>query len=243
VLRVGGQLRFIIGNASGTWKVVTGGTVLQTNRWYHVAGLYDGTYLKVYVDGVLDGTATVGSVTISYTPRPNTGPVPSVLYLGIMHNDYVSGPAYTAHLFSPFNGIIDEVKLYNRALTLGEIQKDYQRTSVVAYDAESSTASLRTRIQSAALWRNYYPFGQTMAGRSYTSITDPRYKYTEKERDVETGYDYFGARYYDSRIGRWMSVDPLAGKYPQWSTYVYGADCPVYVTDPNGIEWRVSVDM
>ncbi len=155
----GGQLRFIIGNASGTWKVVTGGTVLQTNRWYHVAGLYDGTYLKVYVDGVLDGTATVGSVTISYTARPNTGPVPSVLYLGIMHNDYVSGPAYTPHLFAPFNGIIDEVKLYNRALTLGEIQKDYQRTSVVAYD-------------------DYYPFGQTMAGRSYTSITDPRYKFT-----------------------------------------------------------------
>ncbi len=94
-------------------------------------------------------------MTISYTPRPNTGPVPSVLYLGIMHNDYVSGPAYTPHLFAPFNGIIDEVKLYNRALTLGEIQKDYQRTSVVAYE-------------------DYYPFGQTMAGRSYTAITDPR---------------------------------------------------------------------
>jgi RHS repeat-associated protein len=82
-----------------------------------------------------------------------------------------------------------------------------------------------------------------MAGRSYTSITDPRYKYTEKERDVETGYDYFGARYYDARIGRWLAVDPLAEKYPAWSAYVYGADCPVFMIDPNGMEWRVSGDM
>jgi len=153
-----------------------------------------------------------------------------------MHNDYVSGPAYTAHLFAPFNGIIDEVKLYNRALTLGEIQKDYQRTSVVAYDAESSTAFLRTRIQSAALWRNYYPFGQTMAGRSSTSITDPRCKFTEKERDVETGYDYFGARYYDARIGRWLAVDPLAEKYPHLSSYQYTGSNPIRLLDPNGRE-------
>jgi len=151
----GGQVRFFIGNASGSFKVVTGSTVLQTNTWYHVAGLYDGTYLKVYVNGVLDGTTNVGSVTISYTSRANCGPIPPTLYIGLLHNDYNTAWNYTPHLFAPFNGIIDEVKLYNRALTLGEIQKDYQRTSVVAYE-------------------DYYPFGQTMAGRSYTSSTDWR---------------------------------------------------------------------
>ncbi|HEX2963541.1 MAG TPA: RHS repeat-associated core domain-containing protein, partial [Ignavibacteriales bacterium] len=51
---------------------------------------------------------------------------------------------------------------------------------------------------------------------SYTNQTDSRYKFTEKERDLGTNYDYFGARYYDSELGRWLSVDPLASKYPGW---------------------------
>jgi hypothetical protein len=37
-------------------------------------------------------------------------------------------------------------------------------------------------------------------------ISNEKYKFTGKERDDETNYDYFGARYYDSRIGRWLGV-------------------------------------
>jgi len=74
-----------------------------------------------------------------------------------------------------------------------------------------------------------------MAGRSYTSITDPRYKYTEKERDVETGYDYFGARYYDSRIGKFFSVDPLTMKVPHVSPYHYSLNNPMRFVDPTGM--------
>ena len=48
---------------------------------------------------------------------------------------------------------------------------------------------------------DYLPFGMVLANLSANSvIDDTRYKFTGKERDVETGYDYFGARYYDSRI-------------------------------------------
>jgi RHS repeat-associated protein len=67
--------------------------------------------------------------------------------------------------------------------------------------------------------QDYYPFGETI--RSVTgNLYRDKYKFTEKERDTETGYDYFGARYYDSYIGRWLSVDPLADKYPGWSPYI-----------------------
>jgi RHS repeat-associated protein len=77
-------------------------------------------------------------------------------------------------------------------------------------------------------------------GRStnYGSANE-KYKFTGKERDVETGYDYFGARYYDSRIGRWLSVDPLAEKYPSWSPYNYTLNNPIKNFDPNG-EWSES---
>lgn len=46
----------------------------------------------------------------------------------------------------------------------------------------------------------------------------------------------FGARGYDSRIARWWSVDPLAGKYPSWSPYVFALNNPINLTDPDGRE-------
>ena len=58
---------------------------------------------------------------------------------------------------------------------------------------------------------------------------------TGKERDSETGFSYFGARYYDSDLMTgWLSVDPLADKYPSLSPYNYCALNPIRVIDPNG---------
>ncbi len=84
---------------------------------------------------------------------------------------------------------------------------------------------------------DFYPFGMQMEQRSYNAgSADARYKYTGKERDAETTYDYFGARYYDPRVGRWMSVDPLADKYRTLSPFVYTADNPVKLVDSDGKE-------
>ena len=61
------------------------------------------------------------------------------------------------------------------------------------------------------------------------------FTFTGKERDSETGYSYFGARYYDSDIlTGWLSVDPLADKYPSLSPYAYCAWNPVKLVDPDG---------
>ena len=55
-----------------------------------------------------------------------------------------------------------------------------------------------------------------------------------------TAYD-FGARLYDSRLGRWMAVDPLAGKYPHLSPYVFVANSPLVFIDPDGEQIIVGV--
>ena len=61
--------------------------------------------------------------------------------------------------------------------------------------------------------------------------------FTGKERDSETGFSYFGARYYDSDIlTGWLSVDPMADKYPNISPYAYCGWNPVRLVDPNGRE-------
>ena len=62
------------------------------------------------------------------------------------------------------------------------------------------------------------------------------FAFSAKERDAETGLSYFGARYYSSDLSLWLSVDPMSDKYPSLSPYVYCADNPVGLVDPNGEE-------
>ena len=58
-----------------------------------------------------------------------------------------------------------------------------------------------------------------------------------EQRDEETEYNYHGARYYDADLlACWLSVDPLADKYPSMSPYNYCAWNPVKLVDPDGCE-------
>ena len=69
------------------------------------------------------------------------------------------------------------------------------------------------------------------------SINFPCCSFTGKERDEETGYGYFGARYMDHELmTMWLSVDPMADKYPSLSPYNYCAWNPIKVVDPNGMD-------
>jgi RHS repeat-associated protein len=84
---------------------------------------------------------------------------------------------------------------------------------------------------------DYYPFGSAMAGRKYNDDSY-RYGFNGMEKDDEVkgngnSYD-FGARLYDSRIGKWLALDPLAAKFPEWSAYNYVLDNPVMFIDPDG---------
>ena len=76
---------------------------------------------------------------------------------------------------------------------------------------------------------------------------------TGKEKDYESGYHYFGARYYDCEaLTGWLSVDPMADKYPSMSPYNYCAWNPVKLVDPDGRipfplktkynKWTIKVD-
>ena len=84
-----------------------------------------------------------------------------------------------------------------------------------------------TNITSKYSQETHYNYGKNSGFWVSTS--------TGKERDSETGFSYFGARYYDSDLMTgWLSVDPLADKYPGLSPYAYCALNPIRVVDPNG---------
>ena len=75
-----------------------------------------------------------------------------------------------------------------------------------------------------------------------TTSWNAPYTFSGKEKDVETGYGYFGARYYDSGLSIWLSVDPMSDKYPSMSPYNYCANNPVILVDPDGREFGDFVD-
>ncbi|MDX6501147.1 MAG: hypothetical protein QOG23_4407 [Blastocatellia bacterium] len=96
---------------------------------------------------------------------------------------------------------------------------------------------------------DYLPFGEELyagvggrtTGLGYTG-DNVREKFTQKERDIETGLDYFQHRYYESGQGRFTSPDPFGGSgyvsVPQsWNKYSYCLNRPFVFTDPSGLMW------
>ena len=58
-----------------------------------------------------------------------------------------------------------------------------------------------------------------------------------KEKDYESGFHYYGARYYWSEgLAGWLSVDPMADKFPSISPYAYCVWNPVKLVDPDGMD-------
>ena len=99
---------FKLTNSAGADMIRYGATPLQANTWYHVAGVYNAASqtMDVYLNGVLDNGAQVGTITT--TQQTSTANV----------NIGQRAGAYS------FAGLIDEVRLYGRALTGPEIQAD-----------------------------------------------------------------------------------------------------------------------
>jgi len=79
----------------------------------------------------------------------------------------------------------------------------------------------------------YFASGETFVEEHSNTDRIP-YLFNGKELDEETGYYYYGARYYDPRTGMWQSVDFAADKMPGWSPYSYTFDNPVRFNDPDG---------
>lgn len=101
--------------------------------------------------------------------------------------------------------------------------------------------------------QDYYPFGQVMRGRNFPTMlgksnfpTKYRYGFNDKEADADgeiqnlTTYDY-GFRIYNPGIARFLSVDPLANKYPAMSPFTFGLNNPNIYIDPGGDTVKISV--
>ncbi|MFA8344338.1 MAG: RHS repeat-associated core domain-containing protein [Rhodothermaceae bacterium] len=141
------------------------------------------------------------------------------------------------------NGDLKSVNLFGQGL-IGKLEfsRDEQGNEEIkrVYYLKDHLGSIRVAISedgTVSSAQDYTPYGEYLRS-SVTGVGKDKYKFTEKERDTETGLDYFGARYYNSKTGLWLAVDPLADKYPGWSPFNYVENDPLNYVDPNG-EFKV----
>ncbi len=102
-------------------------------------------------------------------------------------------------------------------------------------DHLGSSSYITNRDGEVSQHMEYLPFGETLADEHLNSYNSP-FKFNGKEIDEETGNYYYSARYYDPKMSIFISVDSLAEKYPEWSSYAYTFNNPVIYVDPDGKE-------
>jgi uncharacterized repeat protein (TIGR01451 family) len=110
------QQKFIFGFGNHNTERIVSTSTFPAGQWYHVAATYDGQTFKLYVNGMLEGTMVLVK-TIVYDPA-----IPWTIGSTASHIRTVGYPR-------TFNGVIDEVELFKRALTQQEIQAIYNAGS------------------------------------------------------------------------------------------------------------------
>ena len=134
---------------------------LTANQWYHVVGTYDGTYLRIYINGVeLGSGANVGSHTTQILNDP----------VRITSGAADSGKSFT----------IDEIRIYNRALSSAEIQADFQSGPDFSSQILAKIAKGTTQIITTLSWQGTGSVNATITSPSqtFTEGTTPVYQKT-----------------------------------------------------------------
>jgi len=231
------------------------GTINSTAAWHHVAVIGDGTTVAaIYVDG--------SSVTLSNYPSNITNTTVSGLNIGRRNNNarYFAGSIDEMRLSNSqrsadwieaeYNNQSSSSTFYaissasGGGSSLTQIQwlvSDQLGTPRMVFDKTGALAAVKRH--------DYLPFGEEVfagvAGRTTaqgyavpdTTPDGVRQQFTQKERDNETGLDYFLARYYSSTQGRFTGSDSLLGRLGNPQTlnlYSYVRNNPLKFVDPSG---------
>jgi RHS repeat-associated protein len=170
----------------------------------------DGTIDRVefYAGTTLVGTATAAPYTVNWTTL-------------------ASGPfTLTAKAIDNLGAAGDSAPVgitINGAVTF--LHNDFAGNPIAATDAEG-----------ALLWKeNFRPYGDRL--NNPPASTGNRQWFHGKAVDADTGLSYFGARYYDPTLGRFMGVDPqhfVEDNLHSFNRYVYGNNNPYKYLDPDG---------
>ena len=117
----------------------------------------------------------------------------------------------------------------------GYVDNDTTKEETFFYHSDhlGSTSYITDSKGNITQYDAYLPYGELLVDE-HSNSEDMPYKFNGKEMDAETGLYYYGARYLNPVTCLWYGVDPLAEKYKEIGSYVYCADNPINLFDPDG---------
>jgi len=153
--------------------------------------------------------------------------------VGTVRTDYVYG--HDGNVVTEYNNTCAAIcwsvgYLYLHDKLIGEYKDG--TTYFITKDHLGSSRLLTKPDKTTQESTDFLPYGEQIAGGNVTS-----HKFTSKERDPESGLDNFGARYYSSALGRFLSIDPASPNYEKPQTlnrYAYADNNPTSNLDPDG---------
>ncbi len=123
---------------------------------------------------------------------------------------------YAGENLSIRNGTIESKHIFaGNARVVTKVTNRGKEAGTYYYHGDhlASSNSITTRTGSVHENIEYFPYGETWVHKLLAKAESLPFKFTGKEYDPETGWYYFGARYFDARLSRWTAVDPALDKY------------------------------
>ncbi|MCB0736369.1 MAG: hypothetical protein KDC92_02565 [Bacteroidetes bacterium] len=176
----------------------------------------------IWQEEIVDGSFTDGLLTYAYTSKT------------------------LVNLTEPVSNYKDLVglKRYELANHLGNVLAVIgERKLVIDSDTDGDWDYNAADVVSA---QDYYPFGMTMPSRSYTNsaFINSNYGYGFQGEELDNEWKgegnsiMFKYRIHDVRIGRFLSIDPLAPDYPHNSPFAFSENRVLDGTELEGLEWK-----
>lgn len=196
------QLKTRLTTNNGSWRVWSSGTAITDSNWHQITFIYTSNYTyRFFIDGNLTST--------TYDPGYSLDPAAQYVRIGGRGPEDYSGS---------FNGSIDEVKVWNRALTTAEVQNSYTGTSTYyTFDSYGNKVSEQDANGQATLTSydsvyHTYPTGKTYA---ITGLTE-NYTYDAGTFNMLTLTDVNGQirTYSYDAFKRLISVNKPLGQNP-----------------------------
>ncbi|MEL6143032.1 MAG: RHS repeat-associated core domain-containing protein, partial [Bacteroidota bacterium] len=130
----------------------------------------------------------------------------------------------------------------HQTLDSGQVSSNTNYRYQLSNHLGSATVELDELAQLIS-YEEHYSYGGSSfrSGRSTKEVKEKRYRYTGKERDNNTGLDYYGGRYYDSIVLKWISPDPK-GYIDGFNLYLFSKGNPVSRLDKNGFNSEIVIN-